>query len=143
LHGRCLTTSNHVSAALPYKYADQLVVLWASVPAKGIPADWTSWPTIQDWRKQSSRALGATTQDVLRLILASGVKLAGTGIALGLVASILVMRLVRHLLFGVSPTDPITTLVVSVTLLLAALAASYFPARRAAHMEPLASIKHE
>ncbi len=38
---------------LPYKHADQLAVLWASAPEKGIPADWTSWPTIQDWRKQS------------------------------------------------------------------------------------------
>ena len=38
---------------LPYKEADGLVVLWSSVPGKGIPADWTSWPTIQDWRKQS------------------------------------------------------------------------------------------
>jgi ABC-type antimicrobial peptide transport system permease subunit len=80
---------------------------------------------------------------VLRLILASGVKLAGTGIALGLVASMFVMQLVRHLLFGVSTSDPITMLLVPLTLLLSALAASYFPARRAAHMEPLASIKHE
>jgi predicted permease len=38
---------------LPYKQADRLAVLWASIPRKGIPADWTSWPTIQDWRKQS------------------------------------------------------------------------------------------
>ena len=39
---------------LPYKQADQLMVLWASIPGKGIAADWTSWPTIQDWRKQSN-----------------------------------------------------------------------------------------
>src|SRR5438270_7056901 len=38
---------------LPYKQADQIMVLWASIPGKGIAADWTSWPTIQDWRKQS------------------------------------------------------------------------------------------
>ena len=38
---------------LPYKQADQVAILWTSIPHKGIPADWTSWPTIQDWRKQS------------------------------------------------------------------------------------------
>ncbi|MGC2660506.1 MAG: hypothetical protein WA324_21335 [Bryobacteraceae bacterium] len=39
---------------LAYKHADRVVMLWASIPGKNIPADWTSWPTMQDWRKQSA-----------------------------------------------------------------------------------------
>jgi putative ABC transport system permease protein len=57
-------------------------------------------------------ALGATSRDVLRLVLASGVKLAGVGIVLGSSASFFLMRLVRHLLFGVSTSDPLTMLLV-------------------------------
>jgi putative ABC transport system permease protein len=88
-------------------------------------------------------ALGATSLDVLRLVLASGLKFAAAGIALGLGASFFLMRLVRHLLFGVGTADPLTMLLVSSTLLIAAFAASYFPARRAARLDPLASIQHE
>jgi putative ABC transport system permease protein len=88
-------------------------------------------------------ALGATARDVLRLIVASGVKLAATGIVLGLGASFFLMRFIRHLLFGVTTTDPITMLIVSAALFSAASAASYLPARRAARMDPLASIRHE
>lgn len=88
-------------------------------------------------------ALGATPHDVLRLVLASGVKLAGVGIVLGLGTSFFLMRLVRHLLFEISTSDPLTMLLVSMTLLTAAFVAGYFPARRAAQLDPLVSIRHE
>ena len=88
-------------------------------------------------------ALGATARDVLRLVLTSGIKLAGFGIVLGLGTSFFLMRAVRHLLFGVGTSDPLTMLLVSMTLLTAAFAASYFPARRAARLDPLVSIRHE
>lgn len=88
-------------------------------------------------------ALGATPHDVLQLILGSGIKLAGVGIVLGLGASFFLMRLVRHLLFGVSTSDPLTMLLVSITLFAAALAAGYFPARRATQLDPFASIRYE
>ncbi len=88
-------------------------------------------------------ALGATTDDVLRLVIGSGVRLAGVGIVLGLGASFFLTRLIRHLLFGVSTIDPMTIGLVSVTLLITALSASYFPARKAAHLDPLVSIRHE
>jgi putative ABC transport system permease protein len=88
-------------------------------------------------------AFGATEQDVLRLVVGFGIRLAGLGILLGLGVSFFAMRLIRHLLFGVSTSDPLTVLLVSITLFVAALAASYFPARKATRLDPLASIRCE
>ena len=88
-------------------------------------------------------ALGATERDVFRLVIASGVKIAALGIVLGLSASVLLMRLLRHSLFEVSTNDPLTTVLVSSVLLGAAFAASYFPARAAMKLDPFAAIRHE
>ncbi len=88
-------------------------------------------------------ALGATTHDVIRLVFASGVKLAGAGIVFGLGASFFLMRMIRHLLFETSTNDLLTMLIVSITLFTAACAASYFPARKAAQVDSLTSIRHE
>jgi putative ABC transport system permease protein len=88
-------------------------------------------------------AFGATEHDVLRLVVGFGIRLAGLGILLGLGVSFFAMRLIRHLLFGVSTSDLPTILLVSITLFVAALAASYFPARKAARLDPLASIRCE
>lgn len=88
-------------------------------------------------------ALGATREDVFRLILTSGVKLAAIGIGLGVVASFFLMRLLRHLLFGVSTSDPVTMLLVALTLITAAFAASYLPARKATQLDPLTAIRYE
>ncbi len=88
-------------------------------------------------------ALGATSNDVFRLIVFSGMKLAAFGIVFGLGASFFFLRLVRHLLFGVSTNDPSTVIFVSLTLLAAALAASYFPARKAMGLDPMRSLRRE
>jgi predicted permease len=88
-------------------------------------------------------ALGATARDILQLVFASGIKLAALGIVIGLGASSLLMRLLQHLLFGVSPNDPITALLVTVVLLGAAFGASYFPARTATRLDPFAAIRNE
>jgi putative ABC transport system permease protein len=88
-------------------------------------------------------ALGATTCDVLELVFASGIKLAVLGIVIGLAASSFLMRLLQHLLFGVTTNDPMTILLATVVLLGAALAASYFPARRATLLDPFAAIRND
>jgi putative ABC transport system permease protein len=88
-------------------------------------------------------ALGAQAGDVLRLVLYQGIKLAGAGIVLGLAGAYALTRLMKALLFEVSPTDPATF--VSIALLLAgvALLACFVPARRATKVDPLTSLRHE
>jgi len=88
-------------------------------------------------------ALGAARRDVNRLVLQEGAPLILAGLALGLVASFGLTRLMSALLFGVSPVDPVTFASVSVTLAAIALLASYLPARRAAAMDPTEALRWE
>ena len=88
-------------------------------------------------------ALGAEPEQVMRLILAHGLKLAATGIAIGIGASLALTRLMSSLLFGISVTDPLTFAGVSMSLLAVALAASYIPARRAMRVDPMVALRHE
>ena len=88
-------------------------------------------------------ALGAQSRDVLRLILGQGIGLTLIGIAIGLGAAFLLTRAIKSFLFGVSPTDPLTFLAISVLLLLTALIASLIPARRATKVDPLVALRNE
>jgi putative ABC transport system permease protein len=88
-------------------------------------------------------ALGAESGDVLRLVVGQGAKLILTGVAAGLVASLTLTRLMRGLLFGISATDPLTFVVVSILLILAGLAACYVPARRAMRIDPMVALRYE
>lgn len=88
-------------------------------------------------------ALGARKADVLKLVVANGMRLAFTGLAIGLVASWLLTRFIASLLFGVKPTDPLTFSVVSLCLLSAAFLACYLPARRATRVDPLEALRYE
>jgi putative ABC transport system permease protein len=88
-------------------------------------------------------ALGAQRSDVLRPILREGMVLTGIGLLFGLAGAMASTRVMRSLLFGVNPTDPLTLVTVSAFLLLTALAASYVPARRAARMDPAVALRSE
>ena len=77
-------------------------------------------------------ALGATPGNVLRLVLRQGLVTALIGVAIGIGGAIVLARTLRSFLFGLSPTDPVTFAAVALLLILVALLACYFPARRAA-----------
>src|ERR1700736_4442901 len=88
-------------------------------------------------------ALGADARRVLALVLGQGVRLAGTGAAVGVAAALALTRLMRSLLFGVSPTDPAILSAVAVVIVAAALVAAFVPARRASSVDPLIVLRSE
>ncbi len=88
-------------------------------------------------------ALGAGRPDVLRMVLWMGLQLLGLGVGVGLLASFGVTRVVANQLWGVSPRDPATLAVVVAVVVIAGLAACYFPARRATRVDPLIALRYE
>jgi putative ABC transport system permease protein len=88
-------------------------------------------------------ALGATRGTILQMILRQGLELAIGGAALGLVGALIVSHLMAGLLYGVSPTDPLTFVGVTLVLTAVALAASYIPAMRAMRVDPLVALRYE
>lgn len=89
------------------------------------------------------RALGAQNSDVLSLVMRQGVLIAAAGLSIGLLGSLAVTRLLAGLLYGISPTDPLTLTAVSLLLAGATLLACYLPARRATKVDPLVALRHE
>ena len=88
-------------------------------------------------------ALGAKRSDVLRLVVRQGMTMTLIGLALGLAGAFFMSRLLIGLLYGVSPTDPLTFTAVSITLLLVALLACLIPARRATRVDPIVALRTE
>ena len=88
-------------------------------------------------------ALGAQKTDVLKLVAAEGMVLAGIGVALGLAASFALTRIIANLLFGVGPTDPLTLIGVSFLLTSVAFLACCIPTRRAAQVNPVITLRAE
>ncbi len=88
-------------------------------------------------------ALGAQRQDVLRLVMREGAWLAGTGILAGFAGSLVLSRLLRGLLFGVKPTDPVTFAAAVAGLFVVAMLACYIPARRAMRVNPMVALRRE
>ncbi|HJP93208.1 MAG TPA: ABC transporter permease [Pyrinomonadaceae bacterium] len=88
-------------------------------------------------------ALGAQISDVLKLVLRQGMMLALAGEAIGLIAALALTRMIRGLLFGVTPNDATTFVVVAGVLAIVALLACYLPARRATKVDPLVALRYE
>jgi predicted permease len=104
----------------------------------------TSYAVSQRTREIGIRlALGAQLGDVLKLVLGHGVKLTIVGVALGLLGAYLVTRAITSVLYGVSATDPLTFVGVSLLLVSVALLACYVPARKATKVDPLIALRYE
>jgi putative ABC transport system permease protein len=88
-------------------------------------------------------ALGATRGDVLRMVLLGGLRLVGIGIAIGVLASLGVTRVLSSQLFGVAPHDAATLLSVAAVVVAAGLLACYLPARRAMRVDPMVALRYE
>jgi macrolide transport system ATP-binding/permease protein len=88
-------------------------------------------------------ALGAQRRDVLRMIVLRGLWLSGTGTAIGLVLAALSSRFAAAFIFGISPHDPLTFVLVPILLAGIALAASWLPARRAARINPTDALRYD
>ncbi len=88
-------------------------------------------------------ALGADAAGVVRLVVVEGLALALAGLALGLAGAVALTRVLSGLLFGVSPTDPLTYAAIALFLLLVAAGACCIPAWRAARIDPVAALRSE
>jgi putative ABC transport system permease protein len=103
-----------------------------------------SYSTAQRTREIGLRmALGALPGDILRLVLREAVLLSSAGLALGLVAYLLVSRLLTSLVYGIAPADVSTIVPVLVILGTVALVAAWIPARRATRVDPSIALRDE
>jgi ABC-type antimicrobial peptide transport system permease subunit len=80
---------------------------------------------------------------VLGLILKEGLLLAGIGVVAGLASALVLTRLMRNLLFGISPTDPVTFVGVAMLLVAVGVAGCLVPAQRAMRVDPLVALRHQ
>jgi ABC-type antimicrobial peptide transport system permease subunit len=86
-------------------------------------------------------ALGARRADVLQMTVGQGLKLVSVGMMLGLIAAFLLTRVLASLLYGISATDPLTFIGISLVLLAVAILASYVPALRATKVDPIIALR--
>jgi putative ABC transport system permease protein len=87
--------------------------------------------------------MGAQRGDILKIVLRQGIRAAVAGVAFGLVAGLVLTRLMRSLLYGIAPSDAFTFSAVAILLLLVAFAACLLPARRTTHVDPVVALGYE
>lgn len=103
-----------------------------------------SYTTAQRKREFGLRlALGAQGSDLVRLVVRQAMRLVATGAAAGMIGSLALTRVIKSMLYGVTPADPLTLAGIGALLAIVALAASYLPARRASRVNPLSALRHE
>jgi putative ABC transport system permease protein len=88
-------------------------------------------------------ALGADRNGVLRMIMSEGLLLVGVGIAIGVIAGVVLARVLQSMLFGMQPSDPAMYVMATLAVSLVAIAACYIPARRATEIEPSIALRYE
>ncbi len=133
------TSARRLSVTLLGVFAG-LALLLAAVGIYGIVADSVTRRTHEIGVRMS---LGAHPRGIAGMILRRTLMLGGAGVAIGAAGSLVLTRLLRTMLFGVSPTDPAVFLAASVFLIVVASLAAYIPARRAARVDPLVALRHE
>jgi putative ABC transport system permease protein len=133
------TARHRFRAVLVVTFA-ALALLLAMIGVFGIVA-YSVQQRVRDFAVR--RALGATSSDVLRLVINSALRVIGAGAIIGLVLSVLLSRLVATLLVGVAPLDPVTFSAVAVMLALTAAVAIAAPAWRATKIDPAAALRSE
>jgi len=115
-----------------------LALVLAAVGIYGV----MSYTVAQQTREIGIRiALGAKRGDVLKMTVKQAIKLVGLGLAIGLPSAFILTRVMSTLLFGISATDPITFLGISLVVLAVALLASYIPALRATKVDPMIALR--
>jgi putative ABC transport system permease protein len=130
------------SRALMWLFASfgSVALLLAAIGAYGV----VSYSTAQRTGEMGIRiALGATPRGIFGLVLGQSLRLVLTGLALGMLASLALTRLMTGFLYGVTATDPLTFVGVGVLLIAVSLLAGYFPARRAATVDPMVTLRSE
>jgi putative ABC transport system permease protein len=88
-------------------------------------------------------AMGATSRDVLRMVLGRAAIVVAIGLVLGLLASVGLTRALTKFLYGVTPLDPATFVAAPLFLFIIAIVASYVPARRATRVDPIVALRYE
>jgi putative ABC transport system permease protein len=103
-----------------------------------------SYSVAQQTREIGIRmALGAQRSDVLKMTVKQGLKLVGLGLVIGLAAAFVLTRVMATLLFGISATDPLTFVAISLVLLFVAMLASYIPSLRATKVDPMVALRYQ
>ena len=88
-------------------------------------------------------ALGATRDDIMRLVVGEGLRLAFVGVVIGILGALALTRLMSSMLYGIRATDPITFVIVAFAVIGMALLACFIPARRATKVDPIMALRYE